>query len=203
VKVTAVGFVGGREAITKSLAVKELTVKGDARTAQLKLTANVDSEIGARQVLLRGEAVSDGQTVVEFSQPVAVGVTQIPFVLSATPAKISLNTPSAGSTNVDEVELKVRVERRGFTGELPLVLTGLPEGVRVEGTNIAANAGELVMKFIATDKTPSITNGSVTIQAAAMFNDRLYRHKTGGIKVVVSPPAAIEVASTNAVVVPK
>jgi hypothetical protein len=101
------------------------------------------------------------------------------------------------------MELKVRVDRRGFTGELPLVLSGLPAGVKVDGTNIAANSGELVMKFFATEKTPPITNATVTIQAAAMFNDRLYRHKAGGIKIVVSPPAAIEVVATNAVVVPK
>jgi hypothetical protein len=203
VRLTAVGFVSGREPITKSLGVKEVTVKSDARTAQLKLTANIDSETGVRQILVRGEATNNGQAVVEFSQPVALAVTQIPFVLSATPSKISLNVPPAGSTNVDEMELKVRVDRRGFTGELPLVLSGLPEGVRVDATNIAANAVELVMKFFATDKTPPTTNATVTIQAAAMFNDRLYRHKTGGIKVVVSPPATVEVAATNAVVTPK
>ncbi len=203
VKITALGFVAGREPISKSLNVPELTSKGDARTAQLKLTANIDAEIGVRHVLVRGEALINGQAVVEFSQPVALAVTQIPFVLSATPSKISLNAPPAGSTNVDEMELKVKVDRRGFTGELPLVLTGLPVGVKVDGTNLAANAGELVIKFIATDKTPPTTNATVTIQAAAMFNDRLYRHKTGGIKVVVSPPAAIEVAATNVVLVPK
>ena len=198
VKLTVVGFVGGREAITKSLAVKELTVKADARTAQLKLTANVDSEIGVRHVLVRGEAASSGETVVEFSQPVAVGVTPIPFVLSATPAKISLNAPPAGSTNVDEVELKVKVDRRGFAGELPLELVGLPKGVTVDTTNVPASSSELIMKFIATDRTPAATNGSITIQAAALFNDRLYRHKTGGIKVLVSTPPAMEVAATNA-----
>ena len=203
VKLTAVGFVSGREAIARSLAVKELVVKGDARSAQLKLTAAIDSELGSRQVFVRGEAMHQGQPMVEFSQPVAVTVTQIPFVLSATPAKISLNAPPAGATNVDEVELKVAVNRRGFAGELPLVVKGLPDGVRVEGTNVPANAGELVMKFLASGKTPPTTNGSVTIEAAAMFNDRLYRHKTGGIKVVVSPPATTELAATNAAVLPK
>ena len=199
IKLTAVGFVNGRELITKSLDVKELTVKADARSAQLKFTAKVDSEIGTRAVLVRGEASDGGQPVVQFSQPVALTVAQIPFVLSATPAKLSLNAPPAGSTNVDEVELKVKVERRGFTGELPLVLTGLPDGVKVDGTNIAANAGELIIKFTATDKTPPTTNATVTIQAAAMFNDHFYRHKTGGIKVIVTPPAAVEVVTTNAV----
>ena len=203
VKLTAVGFANGREQITKSLDVKEVIAKADARTAQLKLTATVGSDIGTRAILVRGEANDGGQSVVQFSQPIAVTVGQIPFVLSATPSKISLNTPPAGSTNVDEVELKVRVERRGFTGELPLTLTGLPKGVTVDGTNIAANSSELVMKFLATDKTPAITNGSVSIQAAAMHNDRLYRHKTGGIKVIVSPPPAMEIAATNAVISPQ
>jgi uncharacterized protein YdeI (BOF family) len=203
VKLSAVGFVSGREATSKSLNVRELAVKADARTAQLKLTANADSELGVRHLLVRGESTNNGQQVIEFSQPVAVGVAQIPFVLSATPAKISLNAPPAGSTNVDEVELKVAVNRRGFVGDLPLVVKGVPEGVRVEGTNVAANAGELVMKFLATEKAKATTNGSVTIEAAAMVNDRLYRHKTGTIKVVVAPPAVMEVATTNSIAPPK
>ena len=68
VKISAVGFSTVREPITKNLAVKELTVKGDARTAQLKLTAAVNSELGVRTVLVRGESTNHGQPVVQFSQ---------------------------------------------------------------------------------------------------------------------------------------
>jgi hypothetical protein len=200
IKLSAVGFSAGREAITKSFDVKEVTLKPDAASAQLKFTAKVDSELGTRAVLVRGEANDGGQTAVEFSQPVALTVLQIPFVLSA-PGKVSLNAPRAGSTNVDEAELKVRVDRRGFAGEIPLTLEGVPAGIRVSGTNISANAAEALLTFVATDKTQPRTNATVTIRGAAMHDDKLYRHKTT-VKLSVSPPA-IEIASTNSVVVPK
>jgi len=101
------------------------------------------------------------------------------------------------------VTLKVKVDRRGFAGEIPLTIEGVPTGVTVTGTNIAANAADAALTFVATDKAKPITNGTVTVQGAAMFNDRLYRHKTGAVKLIVSAPASIEVAATNAVPVPK
>ena len=200
IKLSAVGFSAGREAITKSFDVKEVTLKPDAATAQLKFTAKVDSELGTRAVLVRGEASDGGQTAVEFSQPIALTVLQIPFVLSA-PGKVSLNAPRSGSTNVDEAELKVRVDRRAFPGEVPLTVEGVPAGIRVSGTNIPANTGEALLTFVATDKVQPMTNATVTIRGAAMHDDRLYRHKTT-VKLSVSP-AAIEIASTNAAVAPK
>lgn len=202
VKLTAVGFVNGREQITKSLDVKEVTVKSDARTAQLKFTAKVDSELGTRAVLVRGETSDNGQTVVQFSQPIALSVAQIPFVLSAAPAKLALNAPRAGSTNADEGTLKVKVDRRNFPGEIPLTLDGVPAGVKVDGALIASNAADATLTFVVTEKAQPTTNATITIQGAAMHNDRLYRHKTSGIKLIIAPPP-VEVASTNAVVVPK
>jgi hypothetical protein len=202
VKVSAVGFTVGREPITKNFAVKELTVKSDARTAQLKLTANVNSELGVRTVLVRGEATNNGQSVVQFSQPVAVAVTQIPFVLTASQTKLGLNAARPGATNFDDVTMKVNVERRGYAGDIPLTLTGLPAGVKVDGTNIAANAADTTLTFVATEQAKPTTNATITIQGAAMFNDRIYRHKTAGVRLAIAP-SAVEVATTNAVAPPK
>jgi hypothetical protein len=98
----------------------------------------------------------------------------------------------------------VKVDRRDFTGEVPLVIDANLPGIRIEGTNIAANAAEAAVKFVASESTPSLTNVSFTVTGAAMHKDRLYRHKTGAIRLSVLPPAAsIDLASTNAAVVPK
>ena len=202
VVISAVGFSTARDPITKNFSVKDLTVKGDARTAQLKLTANVNSELGVRTVLVRGESIHNGQSVVQFSQPVAVAVTQIPFVLTASQTKLGLNAARSGSTNFDDVTMKVNVERRGYAGEIPLTLTGLPAGVKVDGTNIAANAADTTLTFVATEKAKPTTNATITIQGVAMFNDRIYRHKTAGVRLAIAPPAA-EVAATNAIAAPK
>ncbi len=201
VKLSAIGFTGARDPITKSLDVKEITVKSDARTAQLKLTAKAESEVGVRSVLVRGEASDGGQTVVQFSQPVAVSVAQIPFVLSAVSGKISLNLPQPGQTNVDEAVLKVKAERRNFTGAIPLTIEGLPAGVSITGTNIPPGEAEASLTIFATDKAAAGTNYTFTVHGAAMHNDRLYRHKTGGVRLSLALPS-IEVASTNAAVVP-
>jgi hypothetical protein len=133
---------------------------------------------------------------------VAVTIAQIPFVLSAAPARLTLNAPRAGSTKVDEVLLKVKADRRGFTGEIPLTIEGALAGVQIEGTNIPANAAEATVKFSATAKTRPLTNASFTIQGAAMHKDRLYRHKTAAVRLSVVPPA-VEVASTNSAALPK
>jgi len=202
VKLSAVGFTLGRAAIAKSLDVKEVTVKGSETAGKLVFAAKVDSEVGTRAVLVRGEASDNGQTVVQFSQPIAMTVAQIPFVLSAAPAKLALDMPRAGSTNVDDAILKVKVERRNFAGEIPLTIDGLPAGVKVEGTNVPASAAEATLTFVATDKAQPTTNSTLTIRGAAMHNDRLYRHKTGSVKLTIAPPP-LEVASTNAAVVPK
>ena len=202
VKLTAIGFSAGRDPITKNLDVKELTVRSDVRTAQLKLTANVNSELGVRTVLVRGECTNNGQSVVQFSQPVAVAVTQIPFVLTAAQTKLGLNAARPGATNFDDVTMMVKVERRGYAGEIPLTLTGVPVGVNVDGTNIAANAADTTLTFFATEQARPTTNAAITIQGVAMFNDRLYRHKTAGIRLAIAP-AAVQVAATNAVESPK
>jgi hypothetical protein len=199
IKLSAVGFTVGREPITKSFDARDVIVKSNDM-AKLTLKAKIDSEIGTRTILVRGEATNNGQSVVQFSQPVAVTIAQIPFVLSAAPAKVSLNAPRSGATSeVDEVSIKIKVDRRGFTGEVPLVLDGLPTGVTVDGTNIAANAAEGTLKFIASDKVVSGTNYSVTVKGTITHNDRIYRRSTGAIKLTISPPAALEVAATNAV----
>jgi hypothetical protein len=202
VKLSASGFTVGREPITKSLEVKELAVKADARTAQLKLTAKVDSELGTRAIWFRGEATENGQTVVQFSQPVALTIAQIPFVLSATPAKLSLKVPGAGETNAEGVTVKVNVERRNFPGAIPLVIEGLPAGVQVSGTNIPMGLAEAALVFTATGKAEAGTNYTVVVQGAALHNDRLYRHKTGGVKLTLAMPST-EIVTTNGAVGPK
>src|SRR5436190_8610241 len=203
VKLSAVGFSAGRAPITKSLDVTENTLKGEAISGQLKLRARVDSEIGTRHILVRGEGSDAGQAVVQFSHPVAVTVAQIPFVLSTSSSKLALNASPAGTTDFDDVELKVRADRRNFTGEIPLTWEGVPAGVKLEGSSIATNSSELVVKISATDKSKPATNVTLTVQGAAMHNDRLYRHKAGAIQLTISAPEMPELVATNAVVVPK
>jgi hypothetical protein len=202
VKLSAIGFSAGRAPITKSLDAKEVTVKGDASTGRLKLTARVDSELGTRHVLVRGEATEGGEKSVQFSRPVAVTVTQIPFVLSTSTAKLGLNLLPPGATNSDQVEVKVRADRRGFTNEIPLAWDGLPAGVNLEGAAIPANTSELVVKIAATEKAKPGTNIALTVQGTATHKDRIYRHKPGPIQLTISPPEMVELA-TNAVVSPK
>lgn len=202
VKLTALGFSAGRAAITKSLDVREVTVKGDASTGRIKLTARVDSELGTRHILVRGEATEGSEKSVQFSRPVAVTVTQIPFVLSTSTTRLALNLLPPGATNFDQVEVKVRADRRGFTNEIPLVWEGVPAGLNLEGTTIPANTSELVVKIGATEKARPGTNMALIVQGTVTHNDRVYRHKPGPVQLTISPPEMVEIA-TNSVVSPK
>src|SRR5205085_4305602 len=104
-------------------------------------------------------------------------------------------------TNQDEAVLKVKVDRRNFTGEIPLTFEKLPAGVTLSDTNVPAGAGELAITISANEKAAAGTNYAFTIQGVAMSNDRLYRHKTGPIKLSLAV-SVVEIA-TNGASVPK
>ena len=129
--------------------------------------------------------------------PASGGVAAIP----ATPDRASATRSTVGER---ATAVGSYMRRNGSNSKCPRVtIDGLPAGVRVEGTNLAANAAEAVVKFATTEKTEPVTGAKLTVRGAAIFNDRIYRHSAGGITLTISPPAAIEVAATNAVVVPK
>jgi len=203
IKLVAEGFSAGREAATRSFNGGDGVIKAGENVGRIKLTPKMDSEIGMRTLVVRGESMVEGRQVVSFTQPIPVAVTQFPLVLSSTLPRLSLTVLPPGSTSAaGEAETKIRVERRaGFAGDVELSIEGLPEGVRSELPKIPAGVGEVALKLFATEKAKVGTNYNLTVVGAAVVNDRNYKVRTGKIGLTIGLPEAVEVA-TNAVAVP-
>lgn len=201
IKLVAEGFSAGREAATRSFNGGDGVIKPSENAGRIKLTPKMDSEIGMRSLVVRGEAMIDGRQVVNYTQPIPVSVTQFPLVLSSTLPRLSLTVLPPGSDSAaGEAETKIRVERRaGFKGEVVLSIEGLPDGVRSELPKIPDGVGEVAMKLFATDKAKVGTNYSLTVIGAAVVNDRNYKVRTGKIGLTIGLPEGIEVAATNVV----
>ena len=194
IKLTTEGFAAGREAIGKNFEGGEAAIKANETIGKLSLKPKLDSEVGARTIVVRGEAGG----AVQYSRPIPVTVTQYPLVLSSTLGKLSVTALPTNSTSAaGETETKIKVDRRaGFNGEVALALEGLPSGIKSELGKLTASAGETTLKITATDKAP-ITNATITVVGTATFNDHNYKTRTGPITLVISAPEPIEIA-TNA-----
>jgi hypothetical protein len=193
IKLSAEGFAAGKEPITKSFDTKEITVKAGDTLGQVSLKPKMDSEIGTRTVIIRGEATVDGQSVVQYSGPVPVTVVQLPFAVSSTLSRLSVTAlPTNSASAAAEASTTIKVERRaGFTNELSLSLEGMPAGINTTLEAIPANGTETTLKLVATEKALAGTN-TFRILAAGLHNDRTYKHRTAAITLVVSLPETME-----------
>lgn len=194
IKLTAEGFAAGREGIDKNFSGGTGAIKAGEATAKLTFKPKMDSEVGTRPIIVRGE--SGG--VVQYSRPMPVNVTQYPLVLSSLLSRLTVTAlPTNSTSSANETETKITVQRRaGFSGEVELALEGLPAGLKSELPKIPAGVGEITLKLLATEKAPPGTN-TLTVAGTAVFNDRTYKTKSGNITLIISAPETIEIA-TNA-----
>ncbi len=201
VKVSAEGFSAGSEPITKSLEVREATLKAGETLARVRLKAKLDAEVGTRTVVFRGESTVGGAPIVQFSRPIPVTVTEVPFVISSTLSRLSVTAlPASSGSAATETSTAIKLQRRsGFTGEVNLTLEGVPTGVISTLEKIPANGAESTLKLVATEKAPPGTN-TVSILAAGTHNDRNFKHKSA-ITLTINAPDPMETLTiaTNSV----
>ncbi|MEO8426191.1 MAG: PPC domain-containing protein [Verrucomicrobiota bacterium] len=190
IKLSAEGFSAGREPVSRSLEMPDVTLKGSDVQAKIKVKARLDAETGTRNVVFKGETTVDGQTVTEFSNTLPVTITQIPFAISPSLKRLSVTAlPATVQSAAREAVFIVKVERRaGFTNGLDLVLEGVPEGISATAEKIPENGAEANIKLVATDKAPVGKEFSLAVLASGLFNDRTYRQKTGPITLAVVAP---------------
>ena len=190
IKLGAEGFSAGTNPITKSFDVAEVTLKGNESLGKVNFTARQDSEVGIRTVVIRGDATVEGQPVTEYSRPLPVSVSQVPFVISSTLSRLMITALPPGSQSAaGETSTTVKVDRRaGFTNEVLLTIEGLPVGVNSVLEKLPANGGEIILKLVATEKAAIGTNFSFSILGTGLHNDRNYRSRSGAVTLVVSAP---------------
>ena len=113
---------------------------------------------------------------------------------------VALPTNSASAAN--RTEFVVKVERRGFEGEVSLALEGVPAGVVATVQPVAAKAKEATVQLLVTEKAEAGKEHQIAVTAAYTHNDRTWRQKTTPVSLTIAAPA-VETASTNAPATPK
>ena len=191
IKLSAEGFSAGRDPVTKSLEIQDVKLGGNESRTNLQLKAKLDSEVGTRNIVIKGETSLNDQNIVEYSTGLPVTIIQFPYVLSTSLKKLSVTAlPPAIQSAASEAVFAVKVERRGgFTNEIPLVVEGVPEGVTVSSDKVPSNATEATIKLTATDKAPVGKEFSLTVSGTGSFNDRTYRQKTSALTLIIVAPA--------------
>lgn len=201
IKVSLEGFSAGREPATKSFEYQPVTIKANESLGVIASKAKLDSEIGARMVVLRGDATVDGQTVTQYSAPFPVATSEIPFMLTTTLKRVVVTAVQAGSeSSANEAVFQVKANRRaGFNGEIELKLEGVPEGISATVEKIPASGGEAAVKLLASEKVAPTTNEiSLTLTGVGAFKDKTYRFKPPAIALQVNAPEGVEVKTAEA-----
>lgn len=200
IKVSLEGFSAGREPATKSFDFQTITIKGNESRGAISAKAKLDSEIGARMVVLRGDATVNGQAVTQYSAPFPVATSEIPFMLTTTLKRIVVTAVPAGSqSSANEAVFQVKANRRaGFNGEIELKLEGVPEGITATVEKIPASAGEATVKLLASQKVAPTTNEiSLTLTGVGAFKDKTYRFKPPTVALQVNAPEPVEVKTAE------
>jgi hypothetical protein len=199
IKVSVEGFSAGREALTKSFDYQPVTIKANESHANISLKAKVDSETGARMIVLRGDATVNGQAVNAFSAPIPLAASEIPFVLATTMKRVTLTAVPPGSqSSAGEAVFGVKATRRaGFKGEIALQLEGVPDGITATVEKIGEGAGESSIKLVASDKAAVGKETQLVLTGAGVFRDKNYKFKPQPIALQINAPEAVEIKTAE------
>ena len=192
VQVTAEGFSSGREPLGRNVEFQAATVKGHDERATLNLKAKLDSELGTRLIVLRGDAKLDGQTVTQYSLPIPLTIDPFPFTLANSLPRLAVTAmPPDKKSAASEAEFTVKATRRGwFTDDINLSVEGVPEGITINTAGMPRGAGEAAYKITATDKAPVGKEVSLVVVGTADVNGRSYKLRSSPIIVTVNAPAS-------------
>jgi hypothetical protein len=195
IKISLEGFSAGRDPVTRSFDYQPITLKGNESKGSVAVKAKLDSEIGARMMVLKGES---GESV-QYSAPFPVGTSQIPFVLTSTSKRVILTALAPGSqSSAGEAFFLVKADRRlGFDGEITLQVEGSLDGVSITAEKMAKDAKEATVKLVASDKAVVGKETQLTITGVGTFNDKTYRFKPAPITLLVNAPEPAEVKTAE------
>ena len=200
VKVSLEGFSAGREPATRSFDYQPVTIKANESRGSISMKAKLDSEIGARMMVLRGDATVNGQPVTQYSAPFPVQTSEIPFMLTTTLKRVVVTAVPPGSQSAaNEAVFLVKANRRaGFNGEIKLQLEGVPDGITATVDKIAESSGEATIKLLASNKAaPTTKEIELKLTGTGVFKDKTYRFKPPVIALQVNAPEPVEVKTAE------
>ena len=206
------GFTGEIKVIAEGpsgVTIPSLTLAPDQSRGRLQVTAAYNAATGTSPIALRAEALVDGQTVVQ-SAPRFTDLTLHGIPLYATAmlpgspffrtdavklSAVALPTNSVSSAN--RSEFVVKVDRRGYEGEVTLLLDGVPKGVIATVAPILAKAKEASVNLVVTEQAVAGKAYAIGISVTFTHADRIWHQKTTPISLTITAPV-IETTSTNA-----
>jgi hypothetical protein len=200
IKVSLEGFSAGREPATKSFDYQPITIKGNESRGNISVKAKLDSEVGARMMVLRADATVNGQPMTQYSAPFPVQTSEIPFMLTTTLKRVIVTAlPSGSQSAANEAVFQVKANRRGgFTNEIALQLEGVPDGITATVDKVPAAAGEATIKLLASDKAaPTPKEIELKLTGTGTFKDKTYRFKPPAVALQVNAPEPVEVKTAE------
>ncbi len=193
------------------VSIAALVLPSGKSRGQLVLSASYNAATGTRPLLVRAEAGVDGQTLVQPApRLVDITVRGIPlFATAMLPGSPFFRTdavrlsaaalPTNSTSAANSTEFVVKVERRGYEGEVALALQGVPDGVTATVQPVTAKAREASIRLLATDKAAVGKEHDLVVVATFTHGDRLWRQKTQPVKLQILAPPTEVAAATNAV----
>src|SRR5258708_13844147 len=97
IELIAEGYSADREPFTKNFDVPAEALKPDQSRAKLIMNAKPNAETGTRTVVIKGTAVIDGQTNIQYTQTIPLTIHEIPFTLAGSPPPLSATAFPPGS----------------------------------------------------------------------------------------------------------
>jgi hypothetical protein len=190
IKITPESFTAAREGVGRSFEFQPLTLKSNQISGTLTLRAKTESELGPRVLVLKAEADAGGVTVADYSTPLPLTASEIPFVINPSLKKLLVTAlPESASSAASEAVFTAKVNRRlGFAGELELALEGVPEGVKASVGKIPADGSEATIKLVASEKAVTGKDYTLTITATGTHKDRTHRFKATPITLTINAP---------------
>ncbi|HAB18594.1 MAG TPA: PPC domain-containing protein [Verrucomicrobiota bacterium] len=195
------------------VSIPAVTISSGQARAKMVLAAAYNADSGPRPIMLRGEAIVDGTTNIQYAlAPVPLTVQGIPMFLTAmlpgspffrtdavrlSAVALPTNTPSAAS----RTEFVVKVDRRGLPGEIALALENLPTGVLATVNPIRAEKNEATIELLVSDQAETGKEHSFNVIGTVTHQDRIWRQKTQPVTINIVAPEKTT-ASTNSVAPP-
>ena len=182
------------------VSIPAVTIPAGQTRGRLALTVAQNAETGIRPVMIRAEGTTQGRSPVTHA-PAAVPLTvqPIPMFLTAMlpgspffrtdPVRLSaVALPEGTSSEANQTQFVVKVDRRGVGGEIDLRLEDLPPGVDAQVSSIRTNKTEATIQLKVSSKAQTGKEHQFRVVASATHQDRVWRQKTQPIHLTLTAP---------------
>ena len=200
------GFAGEvtlRADAPPGLAVPEVKLGPDFARGVLRIQATHNAGTGVHPLLVRAEATPAGGPVHQAAPaPLPVTIQPIPLFLTAMlPGSPFFRTdtfrlsaaalPAGAESAANTTEFVVKVDRRGYAGEVALILEGLPAGVRADVPPVPSDRNEATIRLEIGPDAEVDREHTLHVLGTIAHQDRTWRQKSQAVTLQITAPGRI------------